>query len=47
MKRFKENIINKFIGAYDERDEYQKQEIYKEIAFSGIILLHVDAFNGY
>lgn len=37
----KENIINKFIGAYDERDEYQKQEIYKELAFSGIIFYYM------
>ena len=37
----KENIINKFIGACDERDENQKQEIYKELAFSGIIFYYL------
>ena len=40
----KENIINKFIGAFDERDEYQKQEIYKELAFSGIIFYYMSMF---
>lgn len=34
----KEQIINRFIGVIDNRDEYQKQEIFKELAFSGIIL---------
>lgn len=31
-------LLNLFIGAIDERDEYQQQEIYKEFAFSGIVL---------
>ena len=37
----KESTLNKFIGAFDERDEYQKQEIYKELALSGIIFYYL------
>ena len=36
----KNQIFNHFIGAIDERDEYQQQEIYKELAFSGILLYY-------
>lgn len=31
-------LLNRFIGVLDERDEYQKQEIHKELAFAGIML---------
>lgn len=31
-------ILNHFIGAIDDRDEYQQQEIYKELAYSGMLL---------
>ncbi|MEN1968429.1 DUF3278 domain-containing protein [Lentibacillus sp. N15] len=31
-------ILKRFIGAIDDRDEYQLQEIHKELAFSGILL---------
>ncbi|WP_106768750.1 hypothetical protein [Paenibacillus faecalis] len=34
----KNQILNRFIGVIDERDEYQLQEIYKELAYSGILL---------
>ncbi|MFP7494390.1 DUF3278 domain-containing protein [Terribacillus saccharophilus] len=34
----KDKILNHFIGVMDNRDEYQKQEIHKELAFSGILL---------
>ncbi|MGY0694570.1 DUF3278 domain-containing protein [Virgibacillus sp. FSP13] len=34
----KSKLLNRFIGALDERDEYQQQEIYKELAFSGMLL---------
>ncbi|MER1956652.1 MAG: DUF3278 domain-containing protein [Solibacillus sp.] len=37
----KNQIFNHFIGAIDARDEYQQQEIYKELAFSGIILYYL------
>lgn len=37
----KNSILNHFIGAFDERDEYQKQEIYKELAYSGIIFYYL------
>ncbi|WP_369902058.1 DUF3278 domain-containing protein [Bacillus manliponensis] len=37
-KHWKENIYNNFIGAMTDRDEYQKQEINKELAISGIML---------
>jgi len=37
----KDSILNHFIGAVDDRDEYQKQEIYKELALSGIIFYHL------
>jgi len=37
----KDSILNYFIGAFDERDEYQKQEIYKELALSGIIFYYL------
>lgn len=34
----KNKLIKRFIGAIDDRDEYQLQEIHKELAFSGILL---------
>ncbi|MFB9973352.1 DUF3278 domain-containing protein [Allobacillus sp. SKP2-8] len=34
----KNKLFNRFIGVIDERDEYQQQEIHKELAFSGMIL---------
>ena len=37
----KNSILNHFIGAFDERDEYQKQEIYKELALSGMIFYYL------
>lgn len=37
----KNKIINHFIGAIDNRNEYQQQEIYKELAFSGILLWYL------
>ncbi|MEK4532145.1 hypothetical protein [Solibacillus sp. FSL K6-1554] len=37
----KNQIFNHFIGAIDTRDEYQQQEIYKELAFTGILLYYV------
>ena len=37
----KDSILNHFIGAFDERDEYQKHEIYKELALSGIIFYYL------
>lgn len=37
----KHQIFNHFIGAIDERDEYQQQEIYKELAFTGILLYYM------
>ncbi|MFA9560157.1 hypothetical protein ACERII_22840 [Evansella sp. AB-rgal1] len=37
----KNNILNSFIGVVDDRDEYQRHEIYKELAYSGIVLWHL------
>ena len=34
----KNKLLNHFIGVMDDRDEYQQQEIYKELAFSGMLL---------
>ncbi|QXE02422.1 DUF3278 domain-containing protein [Terribacillus sp. DMT04] len=34
----KNKILNHFVGVMDDRDEYQQQEIHKELAFSGILL---------
>lgn len=34
----KDQILNRFVGTMSDRDEYQKQEIYKELAYSGILL---------
>ncbi|AYV70165.1 DUF3278 domain-containing protein [Bacillus circulans] len=34
-------ILNRFIGVYDDRDEYQLYEIHKELAFSGIMLWYL------
>ncbi|GAA0494101.1 hypothetical protein GCM10008986_20770 [Salinibacillus aidingensis] len=40
----KNKILNRFIGAVDDRDEYQRHEIYKELAFSGILLWYLTLF---
>ncbi|MDV2582383.1 hypothetical protein [Alkalibacillus haloalkaliphilus] len=37
----KNKVINHFVGTLDNRDECQQQEIYKELAFSGIILWYL------
>ncbi|WP_040984794.1 DUF3278 domain-containing protein [Oceanobacillus jeddahense] len=37
----KNKLLTSFIGAIDDRDEYQQQEIYKELAFSGILLWYL------
>ena len=37
----KNKILNHFIGVMDDRDEYQQQEIHKELAFSGILLWYL------
>ncbi|MFC1283878.1 DUF3278 domain-containing protein [Bacillus paralicheniformis] len=37
----KNQILNRFIGAVDDRDEYQRYEIYKELAFSGVLLWYL------
>ncbi len=53
---WKEKVYNNFIGTISERDEYQKQEINKELAIAGIglwwlnmlvmlIMLLVDTMN--
>ncbi|MEN2465496.1 DUF3278 domain-containing protein [Ornithinibacillus sp. JPR2-1] len=34
----KNKMLNHFIGVMDNRDEYQQQEIYRELAFSGMLL---------
>ncbi|PFP65462.1 hypothetical protein COJ95_26765, partial [Bacillus cereus] len=34
MQRWREKIYTTFIGAINDRDEYQKQEIDKELAFA-------------
>ncbi|MFD3448849.1 DUF3278 domain-containing protein [Microbacteriaceae bacterium 4G12] len=39
--KWKEHMYNRFIGALSERDEYQKQEINKELAFSGMMLWYL------
>ncbi|RPF50654.1 DUF3278 domain-containing protein [Aquisalibacillus elongatus] len=37
----KQKLLKQFIGVLDDRDEYQKHEIYKELAFSGIVLWYL------
>jgi len=37
----KNKLLNHFIGVMDDRDEYQQQEIYKELAFSGVLLWYL------
>ncbi|MGX1724965.1 hypothetical protein [Bacillus haynesii] len=37
----KNQVLNRFIGAVDDRDEYQRYEIYKELAFSGVLLWYL------
>lgn len=55
-QKWKEKIYTTFIGAISDRDEYQKQEINKELAFAGVglwylnmlamlIMLVIDAMN--
>jgi len=34
----KNKLLTTFIGTIDNRDEYQQQEIYKELALSGMLL---------
>lgn len=34
----KNKLLTSFIGSIDDRDEYQQQEIYKELALSGMLL---------
>lgn len=33
---WKERVYNSFVGTMSERDEYQKQEINKELSVAGI-----------
>lgn len=40
----KDQLLNRFIGVLDDRDEYQRYEIYKELAFSGIMLWYLSMF---
>ena len=53
---WKERVYNSFVGTLSERDEYQKQEINKELSVAGIglwwlnmlvmlIMLLVDTMN--
>lgn len=55
-QKWQEKIYTTFIGAQSDRDEYQKQEINKELAFAGVglwylnmlallIMLVIDAMN--
>lgn len=37
----KNKLLKRFIGAIDDRDEFQLQEIHKELAFSGILLWYL------
>ncbi|WP_020061744.1 DUF3278 domain-containing protein [Bacillus sp. 123MFChir2] len=39
---WKEKIYLNFIGAMSERDEYQKQEINKELAVAGVLLWYLN-----
>lgn len=41
-QKWKEKIYTNFIGAMSERDEYQKQEINKELAFAGVGLWYLN-----
>ncbi|WP_459501900.1 DUF3278 domain-containing protein [Bacillus sp. C1] len=41
-KKWKEKIYTRFIGAMSERDEYQKQEINKELAIAGVGLWYLN-----
>lgn len=40
-QKWKEKVYTTFIGAMSERDEYQKQEINKELAFAGVGLWYL------
>ncbi|ENQ3078387.1 DUF3278 domain-containing protein [Bacillus cereus] len=40
--KWKEKIYLNFIGAMSERDEYQKQEINKELAVAGVLLWYLN-----
>ncbi|RCW63078.1 hypothetical protein [Saliterribacillus persicus] len=37
----KNQVLNRFIGVVDDRDEYQRYEIYKQLAYSGILLWYL------
>lgn len=37
----KNKFVKRFIGTIEDRDEYQLKEIYKELAFSGILLWYL------
>lgn len=37
----KERMIHQLVGALDERDEYQRKEIHRELAFSGVLLWYL------
>lgn len=37
----KNKFFKRFIGTIEDRDEYQLKEIYKELAFSGILLWYL------
>jgi len=34
----RDKLLNRFIGVMDDRDEYQQQEIFKVLSFSGMLL---------
>ncbi len=40
--KWKEKLYLNFIGAMSERDEYQKQEINKELAVAGVLLWYLN-----
>nr|WP_144492683.1 MULTISPECIES: DUF3278 domain-containing protein [Bacillus cereus group] len=42
IQRWREKIYTTFIGAINDRDEYQKQEIDKELAFAGVGLWYLN-----
>lgn len=37
----KNKMLNRLIGVTDDRDEYQLQEIYKELSFSGALMFYL------
>ncbi|MEH7456950.1 hypothetical protein V7183_06825, partial [Bacillus sp. JJ1127] len=40
--KWKEKLYTNFIGTISERDEYQKQEINKELAIAGVGLWYLN-----